>query len=53
MFFENERRRNEYFGEIYPFIMSILPYLPPGIKQFGFWGLDPEKNLLESRLEWS
>ena len=34
--FENEHRKNEDLGEIYPNIILILPYLPPGIKNYGF-----------------
>ena len=36
MHFENEHRKNEDLGEIYPNLVLILPYLPPGIKNSGF-----------------
>ena len=36
MHFENEHRTNEDIGQIYPNIILILPYLPPGIKNSGF-----------------
>ena len=34
--FENEHHQNIDLGEIYPFILLILPHLPPGIKNSGF-----------------
>ena len=35
---ENEHHENEDIGEIDPFIIHVLPYLPPGIDKYRFSG---------------